>query len=92
MGRSHSASLFSCRHSTTVKSSYVSPLLDGLLEGLGQDLHVGGSLHFGLPVGGDFEAHLQCYRLKVRTHGRSSQPRTIRKKTDASAQQGRSEM
>lgn len=72
MGRSHSLSLFSRCRSTTATSSYVSPLLDGLLEGLGEDLHVGGSLHFGLPVGGDFEAHLQCWKQKVRTHGRSN--------------------
>lgn len=76
MGRSHSVSLFSRCRSTTATSSYVSPLLDGLLEGLGEDLHVGGSLHFGLPVGGDFEAHLQCWKQKVRTHGRSNRVST----------------
>lgn len=40
-------------------STYVSPLLDGLLKGLGQNLHVGGSLFFSFPVGGDVETHLQ---------------------------------
>lgn len=62
-----------CGRATTVSVSYMSPLLNGLLEGLREDLDVGGSLHFRVPVGGNFEADLQCQKPKVRIHGRSNQ-------------------
>lgn len=38
--------------------SYVSPLFDGLFKGVGENFHIGCSLLFGLPVGGDVETHL----------------------------------
>lgn len=61
--------------STTRRISYMSPLLNGLLKGLREDLYVGGSLRCCVPVGGDLKAHLQCQKQEVRTHGRANQKR-----------------
>lgn len=67
-------------------STYVSPLLDGLLKGLGQNLHVGGSLFFSLPVGGDVETHLQSHKQEVRTE-RERRQSHIKEEEEASPQE-----
>lgn len=59
--------------------TYVSPLLDGLLKGLGQNLHIGGSLFFSFPVGGNVETHLQSHKQEVRT-GREWRQNHIKEK------------